>query len=275
MEYKVDFHIHSRYSSDGTMTVKKVFDQALKKGLGAIAIADHNVFDGSYEALSAERNDLLVIPAVEVSTTKGHMLCYFISKGPAEAQLKKTKGLYSFDEVRSFVGEENGLLFAAHPYRKKILKIGDILHLLDGIEIFNGRNTAKRQTANDFARILAADRELSFTAGSDAHLAAEVGKAYRLFRFDTLPTKQDIYNEMQVKQGAYFGSYSPLVYEGICALRHDIKKKNGKQTTKDLLKIALGCVIDPLAGLRFDTREIHRGKIYQMPGRSDPEMEIR
>ena len=43
-----DLHIHSYYS-DGTMSPKKILLVALKKGLGLLAIADHNVLEGSRE----------------------------------------------------------------------------------------------------------------------------------------------------------------------------------------------------------------------------------
>lgn len=275
MDYKADFHIHSRYSSDGSMPVKSIFELALKKGLGAVAIADHNVFDGSYEALSAERGDLTVIPAVEVSTTKGHMLCYFVSKGPGDAGVKKHNGLFLFDEVRAYVNQEKGLMFAAHPYRNKILKIESVLDKLDGIEVFNGRNTSRNQTANDFARLLATERNLCFTAGSDAHLPGEIGRACRIFNFDSLPQKHEIYEAMLSKQGAYYGSYSPLVYEGISGLKHAMRIKNGKRIAKDIFKIILGGIMDPLAAVRPGVSELRGGRIYHMPDSSGSETGIR
>ena len=203
------------------------------------------------------------------------MLCYFITKGPAEAGLKKTKGLYDFEEILAFVREEKGLIFAAHPYRKGALEIADVLDRIDGIEVFNGRNTARRQAANDLARELVCTRGLCFCAGSDAHMPPEVGRACRIFHFDAPPSKRELYDRLLVGRGDYFGMYSPLFYEGAAGLLHDVRAKNGKRLIKDLCKTALGAATDPFAGLRGNAKEIHRGKIYRIPDRDEPGTEMK
>ena len=56
---------------------KQSFRRQQKKGLKIIAIADHNEIDGVAPALTAaEDADILVVPAVELSTPEGHLLCY-------------------------------------------------------------------------------------------------------------------------------------------------------------------------------------------------------
>ncbi len=264
MDFKIDFHLHTRYSSDATMSIGKLFDTARSKGLNGIAVADHNVFDGAYEALSKERSGLMVIPAVEVSTELGHILCYFVTRGPAEAGLKRSGGMYRFEEVLRYVRAEKGLVFAAHPYRGTAIKVAGVLDLIDGVEIFNGRNTSRNQISNNLAKELVLDNNLSFVAGSDGHTAAEVGRVYRIFNYNKSPSKEDVRRSMLEKTGAYYGSYSPLSSQGLSAIGHSVKYKKGKRLVKDIAKILAGAVYDPLNTIRRDTKEIMGGKRYEI-----------
>jgi 3',5'-nucleoside bisphosphate phosphatase len=78
----VDLHIHSNFS-DGTCTVRELVETAFQKGLKAIAITDHDCFDGY--PLAAELGSGLgmeVIPAMEMSSeidgTDIHILGYYV-----------------------------------------------------------------------------------------------------------------------------------------------------------------------------------------------------
>lgn len=79
--YRADLHIHTYGAShdvlDAGMTPHAVVQTALAEGLGLIAVADHNDI-GNVEAAvaAAQGSDLLVVPAVELSTPQGHLLCY-------------------------------------------------------------------------------------------------------------------------------------------------------------------------------------------------------
>ena len=77
---EIDLHIHSYYS-DGTMSPKEILEEALNKKLKMVAIADHNVLEGSKELLSMEViNNIKCIPAVEIDTIDNdinyHILAY-------------------------------------------------------------------------------------------------------------------------------------------------------------------------------------------------------
>ena len=69
----VDLHVHSN-RSDGSMTPSELVDLAVKKGLSAFALTDHDTVDGIPEALSRARYwsdqgiQLEVIPGIEFST---------------------------------------------------------------------------------------------------------------------------------------------------------------------------------------------------------------
>lgn len=64
----IDLHVHST-ASDGTYTPSQVVDYAIKKGLKAIALTDHDTIDGLKEATQAAAGTLLeLVPGIEFST---------------------------------------------------------------------------------------------------------------------------------------------------------------------------------------------------------------
>lgn len=76
-----DLHVHSFIAShdvrDATATPEMIVSTALAEGLSILAIADHNEISGVEAAIKAAiGKDLLVVPAVELSTNAGHLLCY-------------------------------------------------------------------------------------------------------------------------------------------------------------------------------------------------------
>ena len=62
---------------DLTMTPEAIVKTAIAENLGLIAVADHNEIRNVEATLnSAAGSPLLVIPAVELSTPEGHLLCF-------------------------------------------------------------------------------------------------------------------------------------------------------------------------------------------------------
>ncbi len=65
---KIDLHIHST-ASDGKLSPEELVDWAIEKGLPAIAITDHEVMDGSREAIRYARGkDVKVVSGIEIAT---------------------------------------------------------------------------------------------------------------------------------------------------------------------------------------------------------------
>lgn len=88
--FRGDLHIHSYKGShdvtDSTMTPAEIVNVAAREHLAIIAIADHNEISNVNEAVNAgQKQNVLVVPAVELSTPEGHLLCYF----PTPSQLAK------------------------------------------------------------------------------------------------------------------------------------------------------------------------------------------
>ncbi|WP_054034003.1 PHP domain-containing protein [Desulfatitalea tepidiphila] len=64
----IDLHIHTT-ASDGTFTPSEIIQMALARGLGAIAITDHDTLAGSRAALAMQPPDHLnILSGVEIST---------------------------------------------------------------------------------------------------------------------------------------------------------------------------------------------------------------
>ncbi len=79
--FRGDLHIHSYGGShdvsDVSATPEAIVDTARKEGLSLIAIADHNeILNVRSAVVAGEACDVLVVPAVELSTPEGHLLCY-------------------------------------------------------------------------------------------------------------------------------------------------------------------------------------------------------
>ena len=69
MDKIIDLHIHTN-KSDGALSPREVVEEAIKNRVSAIAIADHDTIDAYSDELFdyAEANNVILIPAVEIST---------------------------------------------------------------------------------------------------------------------------------------------------------------------------------------------------------------
>src|SRR5512139_514958 len=79
-----DLHSHTLHS-DGQLTPEELVDLAVRNGLAALAVTDHDVVDGLPAAMrrGAERG-IEVVPGIELSVEEDgldvHLLGYFISR---------------------------------------------------------------------------------------------------------------------------------------------------------------------------------------------------
>jgi len=163
---RADLHIHSSYSNDGRSSVSEMIEAAKKKGLGCIAITDHNVFKAYEETNDVE--GIIIVPAEEVSSADGHVLAYGIN-----CEIERGKGV---KETIDLIHAAGGIAVAAHPYRWwSGLGEDNVIDAFDAIEIFNARST---KGSNNKAKKLSSKMGRPFTGGSDAHHASNVGEAY-------------------------------------------------------------------------------------------------
>ena len=84
----VDLHVHS-YFSDGSMSPVEIAASANEKGVGLLALADHDTIEGN-ELLRTEclKYGIQCIPAVEIDSIDGntnfHILAYGYNSGDCE-----------------------------------------------------------------------------------------------------------------------------------------------------------------------------------------------
>ncbi len=181
MPLKIDLHMHTHYSSDATTTLRQVVQYAKKRGLDGVAITDHDTLLGALRL--ARQRDLLVIPGMEIETTKGHILAMDIGEHFGEALDTEL----TFSTVIEKIHEADGTAVVAHPASmlksglgNKILSETDI----DAIEVVNSA-AFPFFLSTRLSRRLAKQLKLPQTAGSDSHHPQEIGKAYTLVDADS------------------------------------------------------------------------------------------
>jgi len=176
---KADLHIHSIYSNDGRSTLEQITDAALSRGLGCIAVTDHNSFK-AYDLLK-DRRDMIIVPGIEVSSAEGHILAYGV-----DSEIERDMSVIRTIDA---IHDAGGIAVAAHPYRWwSGLGEKNVVPEFDGIEGFNSRSK-KRDNARAFS--LAMKMNKPVTGGSDSHTQDTVGDAYAVFPDDLL-TKEDV-----------------------------------------------------------------------------------
>jgi len=166
---RFDLHVHSCQSRDSSNRVEDVLEVCVKCGLAGVAVMDHNSMKGSLKAQAMHRQDVLVIPGMEISSAKGHILAYNIQEEvPRDLDVGETIDL---------IHAQGGIAVAAHPYRVwSGLGEGMVrANPFDAIEVHNGRSTHHH---NNLARKLAEELRCPFSAGSDSHELETVGTTY-------------------------------------------------------------------------------------------------
>ncbi len=178
----VDLHMHTSHSHDCSTEVPDLLDHAEGEGLGAIAVTDHNVFDGAREAVElARRRRLIVIPGEEVKTDgQGEVIGLFLRE-------EIPRGM-SFADTIAAIREQDGIVYVPHPFdRLHAIPSPETLHRhlpdIDVFEVYNARLLF--ESFNDEAVRFARKYGLLAGAGSDAHVLQGVGTgAVRMRRFD-------------------------------------------------------------------------------------------
>jgi len=151
---EVDLHMHTDHSGDCATPVDKLLQTARDRGLGAIAITDHNEVSGALEArrIAEGMGDIKVIVAEEVKTAEqGEVIGLFLEE-------KIPKGL-TMAETIAEIRAQGGLVYVPHPF-DRFHSVPDYEHLLDIVEeidileVFNPRVavTAFNEEAERFAR---------------------------------------------------------------------------------------------------------------------------
>jgi len=165
---KADLHVHSVGSYDGTASVGEILNAAVDAGLDAVAVTDHDEIERSLEAAERAREHGLVgVPGVEVSTSDGHLLALGVEERPSAGE--------AVSETVERVRNLGGAAVVPHPFQRTRHGIGAVEDI-DAVETYNSRLFTG--LANRRARRFARKNDLPELAGSDAHIADMVGRAY-------------------------------------------------------------------------------------------------
>lgn len=111
-EKTIDLHMHSTFS-DGTFAPQELVHEALRMGLSAIALTDHDTAEGVSEAQqAAEGTGLEVVPGIELSAYDAqemHILGYYIQpEHPALGKFLEQMKESRLDRVRAMVRKLSG-----------------------------------------------------------------------------------------------------------------------------------------------------------------------
>jgi predicted metal-dependent phosphoesterase TrpH len=165
-----DLHMHTDHSPDCATPVDVLLETAKRRGLGAIAITDHNEISGALEARDRARG-IKVIVSEEVKTAhEGEVIGLFIEE-------KIPRGM-SMKETIDAIHAQGGLAYVPHPF-DRLHTIPDYEHLLkvvgdiDVLEVFNARVAVRG--FNEEAQRFADKYRLVAGAGSDSHVAQGLG----------------------------------------------------------------------------------------------------
>jgi glycosyltransferase involved in cell wall biosynthesis len=176
----VDLHMHTDHSGDCATPVEALLGEAKARGLGAIAITDHNEISGALEARE-KADGIKVIVGEEVKTAdQGEVIGLFIEE-------KISRG-GTLQEVIAEIKRQGGLVYVPHPF-DRLHAVPDYPHLLDvlgdvdAIEVFNPRVAIS--SFNEEAVRFAEKYRIVCGAGSDAHVTAGLGSVrIRMRDFD-------------------------------------------------------------------------------------------
>jgi len=178
----VDLHMHTNHSPDCATPVDVLLDTAKARGLGAIAVTDHNVISGAHDAAAkAAEYGVKVIVGEEVKTAdQGEVIGLFIEE-------HIPRGM-TLEETIAEIHRQGGLVYVPHPF-DRMHAVPDYEHLLnvvedvDAIEVFNARVAVR--SFNEEAVKFARKYRIPGGAGSDSHVPQGLGSVrIRMRDFD-------------------------------------------------------------------------------------------
>ena len=209
---KADFHIHTPDSlcfGDSSVTAGQVVDAALAAGLEAIAVTDHNTFEGVDRIRDAGRGSgLTVFPGVELSTASGHVLALFdpedavarletlldaVGVGPDDRGDGASFVKDGMEEVFRKIVEWDGIVVAAHIERwptgflqtKERAKVKARIHgscYLSALEITQPQN----KNLWNGGEMKGFTKRYACIQGSDAHALDHIGRRPTYLRLPSL-----------------------------------------------------------------------------------------
>ncbi|MGN6380088.1 MAG: glycosyltransferase [Gaiellales bacterium] len=178
-EILADLHMHTSHSHDCTTPVEALVDHCVERGLGAIAITDHNEVAGGLEAQELGR-PITIIVGEEVKTSQGEVIGLFLKE--------RIEPRMSMADTIAAIQDQGGLVYMPHPFDRMhtIPSPATLLRCLDQVDVFEVYNSRLLfDSFNADALRFATKYNLLQAAGSDAHVLPGIGTALnRMPAFD-------------------------------------------------------------------------------------------
>ncbi len=171
MSVLVELHSHTHASEDCLMRPRDIVRTCRRRGLGRLAVTDHNAVRGAFELRELAPD--LVIVGEEIMTTQGELLAYFVRElvppdlSPAE----------TIERLR----RQGAVISVSHPFDRlrrgawREADLAAIAPLVDAVEVFNAR--CLYPADNERALAFMHEHAKLGTVGSDAHSHRELGRA--------------------------------------------------------------------------------------------------
>jgi predicted metal-dependent phosphoesterase TrpH len=169
---RVELHSHTRHSRDCLLSPEAIIAACQRRGIGALAVTDHNEIEGAFELQRLA--PFPVIVGEEVFTEQGEIIGLFLRE-------YIPRGLPAHETVAR-IKAQGGLVYVPHPfdsYRQGAVgreTLDAIRTDVDLLEVFNARNLQAEDDEQAYA--YAWEHGLTMAAGSDAHSVGEFGNAY-------------------------------------------------------------------------------------------------
>lgn len=183
MTFKIDLHVHSRYSGDTDSEPEEAVLRAISLNLDGIAFTEHYSYAASEYAEGLKKKygeSILILRGVEFSAAEGHCLIFGVDTDRLAIKYAP------IDHVIQIVNAQGGVVIPSHPYRRGN-SVGDKIYELNGIAALEGYNGCNMHAFNIRAIEVAQGLKLPFTGGSDAHAPGEVGSCYTEFHENVTP----------------------------------------------------------------------------------------
>lgn len=171
---RTEFHVHTRASHDSLMGRRALLAMCRARGIGCVAITDHNeVFGALAFKPYLEARGLRVIVGEEVFTSEGEIIGLFLNE--------RVESGMTPEETVAEIRRQGGIVYVPHPYdekRRRTVLSADAQRRLapefDCMEVHNGRNADKDFTKRQAA--IAAELGVPAVVGGDSHCFFEVGR---------------------------------------------------------------------------------------------------
>jgi predicted metal-dependent phosphoesterase TrpH len=205
-----DMHIHTD-CSDSYSDIRRLLRIAKERNVG-FAITDHNLIT-TLEAIDIEKEDMFIIPGMEVSTSDGpHILTYFYEMKDLrdfwteniKPRIQSCPWLAlkdcTMEHLLDLLEDQNCVVSGAHPMgylgsnkgveicNRKGYVSDDAVRRLDAYEVICGGMTREDnvEAIKSFNKY-----DLGITGGSDGHIAEDLGSVVTISKADDVESFLD------------------------------------------------------------------------------------